>query len=340
MRNLRFASLSLLIACTAGTPKAPPTDDPDVDDAKADSVRYPTMQSPFAPGSTAAGNVTTSHKYLGWPIHLDAGQTIDLWVGGADDAGGTLDTVAYLYRPKDVHGLRGSYLVRDDDWSDDSYASRFAWTAATSGDYLLVATTYTKPDPGQVFVTSDCVTCVPNAPTLSPLDARTLADPELLAARSIDDTLALLDRDAADGDPLTIASDIASLGGSRKWPLDQVDRVYQAIRAALPDARTFGDQWPGRAQSIVLSTDRVLEPVTTSQKPSIDAPLAALLAAMPGFTEKDAEPTAFGLGGQVYGFVVELSLTNDNGDLWRDRLYFDGSGAFLGDGGGDFDDPD
>jgi hypothetical protein len=339
MRNLRFVCLSFLVACAAPI-KAPPTDDPDVDDAKADSVRYPTMQNAFAPGATAFASVTTSHKYLGWPIHLDAGQTVDLWVGGADDAGGTLDTVAYLYRPKDAHGLRGSYLARNDDWSDDSYASRLSWTAATSGDYLLVATTYSKPDPGSVVVTSDCVTCVPNAPTLSPLDARTFADPELLAARTIDDTLSLLERDAADGDPLTIASDIASVGGGRKWPLDQVARVTQAIHAALPDAATFGDQWPGRAQSIVLSTERVLDTVTTSQKPAIDAPVAALLAAMPGFSERDAEPTAFGLGGQVYGFVVDLSLTNDNGDLWRDRLYFDRSGAFLGDGGGEFDDPD
>src|SRR5256885_42706 len=97
-------SFMVVLGCTASE-KAPPGDDPQVDDVKADSLRAPTMMA------GTAGDFTPSTKYLGLPITLAAGQPITIWAGGYDTSEATLDTVAYLYGPKDAHGRRGTYLA-------------------------------------------------------------------------------------------------------------------------------------------------------------------------------------------------------------------------------------
>jgi hypothetical protein len=345
MRMIRFLLPLCLVAGCAAPGKEPPTDDPDVDDAKADSLRYPTM-GPALVGdnSLVSGAFTASKKYLGYPITLQDGQGITVWAGGADAAGGTLDTVAYLYGPKDAHGRRGSYLARNDDRSDDSYASRFDVDAnAGPGEYLVVVTTYDKPDPGALILVTEksgrTPLPPPAGPHAPPLYATPLVDPELVAAVSVDDILNLLDRDVAEGDPLTIASDVSSLWGGRKWPLDIVGRVDQAVHAALPTPTAFG-QWPERAQAILLTTDRVFVPVTTTKKPNLDAVVETLLASAPGFALKEAFPTALGYGGKLYGFTVDVVMTDDHGSQFTSHEWFGRAGNYLGSTGGDYDDED
>jgi len=338
--------LLLLIGCAADL-KAPPTDEPEVDDGKADSFRYPTLIGPIVPGGQSSADFTSSERYVAFTVTLEAGESISVWAGGTATAGGSLDTVAYLYGPKDAYGRRGRYLARNDDRSADSLSSRIDTTAsAGAGQYLLVVTTYTKPDPGHIIVETDCDRCfrpwtAPDAPAPTAfLDVRPFANPEIYTAGGVDDLLAVLDADVAEGDPLTIASDIQALWGGRKWPLDVVDRVDQAVHGALPWSSTFAG-WPARAQGILLTTDRVFEPTPTSFKPPDYSSIADDLAARwsPDATWGYDEINALGWDGWVYGWVADVAVLLD-GTAWVGHEYFTRTGRYLGDFGGDFDEID
>src|SRR5215813_12610980 len=103
--------ISLFAACTS-IEKAPPQDDPIVDDTAADSLRSPTMRGAIATNGLAADDLSSTALYHGFTLSLRAGQSIDVRLGGVGGDGSILDTVLYLYGPKNSAGSRGAYLRR------------------------------------------------------------------------------------------------------------------------------------------------------------------------------------------------------------------------------------
>src|SRR5262249_52543903 len=106
--------------------------------------------------------------------------------GGVAADGSILDTIVYLYGPKDAAGRRGAYLKRDDDRSTSDSGSEAKYVAPRSGEYLVVVTTYTKPDPGhytvEVACTGGCTTLAgPGPRPPARVATQPWANPELLA---------------------------------------------------------------------------------------------------------------------------------------------------------------
>src|SRR5262249_28835806 len=110
----RIALLLLMFGC-APAAKAPPAQDPFVDDTGADSLRAPTMRGVPTAGGLAQDDLDATHVYHGFTLALAAGQSIEVRAGGVAADGSILDTLVYLYGPKNSAGLRGAYLKRNDD---------------------------------------------------------------------------------------------------------------------------------------------------------------------------------------------------------------------------------
>src|SRR5262245_10331221 len=146
--HLLLLSLLSSISACASIAKPEPADDPAVDELAADSLRAPTMRGALDAGGAASDDFDANALYHGWTLSLRGGQSIDLRAGGVAQDGSILDTVLYVYGPKDAAGRRGAYLARNDDRTSGDPGSRTIFVAPRTGEYLVVVTTYTKPDPG------------------------------------------------------------------------------------------------------------------------------------------------------------------------------------------------
>src|SRR5262245_13192335 len=121
----RTALFLVMFGCSS-LPKAPPVDDPLVDDENADSLRAPTMRGTLSPSGLAQDDLDAAHVYHGFTLTLAAGQSIVVRAGGVAQDGSALDTVAYLYGPKDSAGRRGAYLKRNDDRTSSDSGSQLS----------------------------------------------------------------------------------------------------------------------------------------------------------------------------------------------------------------------
>ena len=121
--------LALLLGCgeaATSTNKPLPTDDPLVDDIGADSLYAPTLKGQAYPGQEQYGDLTSGSRYHAFTLVLEAGQQASLHLGGVATDGSILDTVLYVYGPKDSAGKRHKLAVNDDrTFSDFGSALNF-----------------------------------------------------------------------------------------------------------------------------------------------------------------------------------------------------------------------
>jgi hypothetical protein len=355
----RITLLLLMFGC-APAAKAPPAEDPLVDDTSADSLRAPTMRGTLAPDGLAQDDLDATHVYHGFTLTLTAGQSIDVRAGGVGADGSILDTIVYLYGPKNAAGVRGAYLKRNDDRSTSDSGSEYQYVAPRSGDYLVVVTTYAKPDPGHYTVEVACTGgCAPlSGPGPRPparVDTLPWANPELLSyvqlqfgshwnpsatwpRAHIDGLVNLLGDDAAEDAAIAMSDavfvDQAMLAAGTQITAAAQTRLHTALDRALGTPAQFS-AFTARAQALALDGLR-WDTLGTAHPSSVDAVTNALVQSWPGAQLDRVRVRALGRNGQLYGYVAEVGLsqrdTSGNQTLvWNGEEFFAADGSYLGD---------
>ena len=353
------ALLIFIFGCSSLDPvKAPPADDPILD--SADSLRSPTLRGAMAAGGLAQDDLDATHMYHAFTLTLRAGQSIDVRAGGVAQDGSILDTVLYLYGIADSSGRRGAYLKRNDDRNTSDSGSEIAYVAPRSGDYLLVVTTYTKPDPGHYAIAAACLggctaTSGPGPRPPARVDTQPWANPELMAylqlhfgthwnpsstwpRAHIDALVNLLGSDAGEN-AATAASDAVFVDQSMLAAGNQItaaaqQRLKTAIDGALGTAAHFSSL-PAQTQAIALDGVRWDSAVVAGPS-SINAVVAALQQSWPGSQIDRVRVHSYSRNGQLYGFVAEVGLSQHDAAgnptlSWDGKEFFAADGSYLGD---------
>ena len=362
----RTAILIFIFGCSSinspgnapGSEKAPPTDDPIVD--SADSLRSPTLRGTLAPGGVAQDDVDATHMYHAFTLTLRAGQSIDVRAGGVAQDGTILDTVLYLYGVASSSGSRGAYLKRNDDRNANDYGSEISYVAPRTGDYLLVVTTYTKPNPGHYSIEVECMggcSATSGAGPRPParVDTQPWANPELMAylqlhfgthwnpsstwpRAHIDALVSLLgsdgDEDAAIALSDAVFVDQSMLAAGNQITAAAQQRLTTAMDAAIGTPATFS-ALPARTQTIALDGLR-WDTTAVATPSSVGAVVAALQQSWPGSAIDRVRVHALSRNGQLYGYLADVGLSQHDaaGNVtmqWNGEEFFAADGSYLGD---------
>jgi hypothetical protein len=354
----------LLIGCSGSiTNKNEPDEEPIVGGA-ADSLRTPQQKGDLWAGGQTANDFSANSRYHSFNLPLTAGQAVNLRLGGVASDGSILDTVLYVYGPADAKGKR-TQLLRNDDRTLSDVGSKLHFVAPADGSYLVVTTTYYKPDAGHYVLTVGCpdgpcaVPVPPTDPKPSPkFDIAPFANPEVLAYfqlhfgenadataawpnAHVDGLTALLGADAVeDGATGAIAaSDGAYLSQSLFAAGDaltdaQKKKLQAALDGYLGTPAHFA-RLSAHAQEICLmaqSWDAGTAPDPAALKGVVDA----LQQSWPGSTVESTEVMPQSHGGKLYGFNVSVTLALKDASgaitaVWEGLESFGPTGTYLGD---------
>jgi hypothetical protein len=362
----RTAFLIFVFGCSSinspgdsGFGKAPPTDDPIVD--SADSLRSPSLRGTLAPGSLAQDDLDATHIYHGFTLTLRAGQSVDVRAGGVAQDGTILDTVLYLYGVANANGTRGAYLRRNDDRNANDEGSELSYVAPRTGDYLLVVTTYRKPNPGHYSIEVECTGgCSATSGAAGPrpparVDTQPWANPELMAylqlhfgtrwdpsstwpRAHISALVDLLGRDGTEDAAIALSDavfvDQSMLAAGTQITAAAQQRLETAIDSAIGTPATFATL-PARTQAIALDGLR-WDAALAAQPSSVNAVVAALQQSWPGSQIDRVRVHAMSRNGQLYGYLADVGLSQHDaaGNVtmqWNGVEFFAADGSYLGD---------
>ncbi len=341
-----------------------PADEPVVDGIAADSVGATPSTSQLWIGGQAYGLLSSSTRQLSYTLSLDAGQQVSIRLGGVATDGSILDTVLYVYGPKDANGHRKRVAVNDDRNLDD-FGSALRVTAAAAGEYLVIATSYFKPDPGQTALTVGCPDgpCFPQLGPDDPMPAKHLqvapfANPEVLAyfnlhfgegadpAASwpnahVDGLARLLASDAREdgvtgavaGSDGAFVSEILQAAASLSTA--QRNRLQGALDAYIGSPTAFAHNLSPLAQESLL-IGQSWDPLPAPAPAALDGVVEQLVQSWPGSVLQGTEVLAQGKNGKLYGFAINVTLAKTDAagsvtQMWEGLETFNGEGTYLGD---------
>jgi hypothetical protein len=352
-----------LIGCSGSiTNKNEPDEEPIVGGA-ADSLRTPQQKGDLTAGGQTANDFSASSRYHSFNLPLTAGQTVNLRLGGVATDGSILDTVLYIYSPADAKGKR-TQLLRNDDRTATDVGSKLSFNAPADGSYLVVTTTYYKPDAGHYVLTVGCPDgpcAIPVPPTDPQPSTRfsiaPFANPEVLAyfqlhfGENADPTAAwpnshvdglttLLGADAAeDGSTGAIAASDGAYLSQTLFAGDaltaaQKQKIQSALDGYLGTPAHFA-RLSAHAQQINLMAQS-WDQGTAPDPAALAGVVAALQKSWPGSTVESTEVMPMSHGGKLYGFNVSVTLAQHDATgaitlIWEGLESFGPTGTYLGD---------
>jgi hypothetical protein len=364
--RLPFLLVVLGLGCNgvvAPGDKPLPDDEPLVD-GPADAVSGVVTNDLWV-GGQAYGQLTATTKYLHYNLPLEAQQRVAIRLGGVATDGSILDTVLYIYGPKDAKGHR-TRIAANDDRNQSDYGSALNVTASAAGQYLVVATSYTKPDPGQTALLIGC----PDGPCFPPLgpndpkpanhlDPAPFANPEVLAYFNlhfgenqdpekswpnahVKGLASLLASDAKeDGSTGAVAaSDGAYLSQTLQATTKGLSAAQRktlegALATYLGSPTDFTHKLSPHAQQTNLIA-QAWDPLTAPAPAGVDGVVNQIVASWPGSKLVSTNVTSLGKNGQLYGFLIAIDLNQVDAagnptKVWEGLEAFNADGTYLGD---------